>query len=1300
MGYLYIKLNSKMRKHTKLFLFSVFAVLCNISIAQINTEGAFGGTGHDSIVTINPTIDQTGYVVFGASNSFSSSTESFIMRTDQAGNYSWARVISSTNTNFQPIAAIEAHGSTLSNQEYIICFYTNNDNILQLTRYNYTTDTYVSEAYYNVDINYMKAHSFVRTNSGYVLVISSNNGRSHALAFDTNLNLTGNLSEQHSSAHITDVIVDAGRVFIAGTSTDNQYFYIKEVDDNLNSTGIGEKIYGVAFDQGGNARVEEVQIARNAAGEFLIATHSVLAPMNGKVILKTDSNGDNPIAYEYGIQGESDFFITDVASTADGFVLTGYTSSTYVNSQGEEDVVFIKVSDQVDLQKASIFGKEAEDRGQFINANDDGSVTIYAKSSSFSTTGDDDFYVIKTDASASSLCNETVINFTLEEETVLTPGAQTLFDWNMTPFAATKDLEYVTSDATLTALCGCEQVLSFDASAEACTGEPVMLSVPGGNLDYVWDFGGDIIDSSLTDGTLFITYLTPGIKQITLSVANNSCYQSGSASVTVYPTPQISINAPASTCAQSAVDVSCEVSPNEDTLWMYNWNFGSNATPALSSAVNPQGIVYSEGSREDTITLTVNNAHCSNVERHAISILATAIADFSSNAPKCTGEDVEFIYTGNELAAVDLSWYFDGGVNSGTVYEPVVVYNDNNSGERLVTLTASIGSCSTEVSKAITINQSPDAGFSISPASICARNTISFNAPVQPQGTDWVYTWDFGSEATPSISAAQNPEDIQYSSEGTKTISLRVESSYCSDQHEEQLTVLPTPVVSFESTAPACSGDTIQFTFTGNANSGDYSWDFDGAQEIITASDIAPSVLYSRATEGQKNIQLFVNASGCIDSSSMVITIHETPLVDFVSFYDTLCIAERNRFANTGSSGDNWSYTWDFGSGAFPQSAYSENPADIEYQTSGTKYITLIVGDDYCSNSYIDSLYVNALPVVDIIEDITICANERINVGGAEIDNYSYQWYSDGTLNSNTAANPTANPDAAITQYILRVTDNLTNCINSDSVIVTKLDPVTANAGIDVEICRGDSIEIGSGTTEDSNDFMFTWTDTRLDSNYISIGIPDMTVSPDSTTIYRLSVFRMVEKMCGTGVDEVRVIVNQLPDVKAKDYKHNDTTEIAEGESVQLLASGATQYEWSPYIGLNNDGVFDPVADPMETTLYTVLGTDIKGCKNTDSVLVIVNIPEFWAPNAFSPDDDGVNDYFKIEIKGTNSFEFSIYTRSGEQVFATESPELAWDGNKQGTSSPLPQGAYVYVVSGTFTNGEAFAGKGIVNLVR
>ncbi|MEZ4798734.1 MAG: hypothetical protein R2809_02930 [Flavobacteriales bacterium] len=80
------------------------------------------------------------------------------------------------------------------------------------------------------------------------------------------------------------------------------------------------------------------------------------------------------------------------------------------------------------------------------------------------------------------------------------------------------------------------------------------------------------------------------------------------------------------------------------------------------------------------------------------------------------------------------------------------------------------------------------------------------------------------------------------------------------------------------------------------------------------------------------------------------------------------------------------------------------------------------------------------------------------------------------------------------------------------------------------------------------------------------------------------------------------ITINPLPVVDAG----LDET-ICEGESVDLTATGADTYEWSPGTGLSSTTGDTVTANPTSTTTYTVTGTDANGCQDTDDITVTVN---------------------------------------------------------------------------------------------
>jgi len=199
-------------------------------------------------------------------------------------------------------------------------------------------------------------------------------------------------------------------------------------------------------------------------------------------------------------------------------------------------------------------------------------------------------------------------------------------------------------------------------------------------------------------------------------------------------------------------------------------------------------------------------------------------------------------------------------------------------------------------------------------------------------------------------------------------------------------------------------------------------------------------------------------------------------------------------------------------------------------------------------------------------------------------------------------------------------------------------------------------------------------------------------VSPDSTTTYTVTVSN--EYNCPTASDQVNVIVHQLPLI----YAGIDDT-ITVGASTQLIATGGLQYAWTPIYGLDNSGIYNPMASPDTTMIYTVQGIDVYGCINYDTVTVNVLVPSTWIPNAFTPDDI-YNNILYVRGQGVTNFQFRIFNRDGALVFYSQSMDKGWDGAQQLTHEKLPQGAYVYDVQGVSTEGKAIHESGIVNLIR
>jgi gliding motility-associated-like protein len=85
-------------------------------------------------------------------------------------------------------------------------------------------------------------------------------------------------------------------------------------------------------------------------------------------------------------------------------------------------------------------------------------------------------------------------------------------------------------------------------------------------------------------------------------------------------------------------------------------------------------------------------------------------------------------------------------------------------------------------------------------------------------------------------------------------------------------------------------------------------------------------------------------------------------------------------------------------------------------------------------------------------------------------------------------------------------------------------------------------------------------------------------------------------------------------------------------------------------------------------------------------------------PNAFSPNNDGLNDRVEFALTAVQRFSFQVFNRWGEKVFETNNPVSFWDGRLNGQD--LPEGSYVYRLEVVDLAGRAQNRSGSIMLVR
>lgn len=123
---------------------------------------------------------------------------------------------------------------------------------------------------------------------------------------------------------------------------------------------------------------------------------------------------------------------------------------------------------------------------------------------------------------------------------------------------------------------------------------------------------------------------------------------------------------------------------------------------------------------------------------------------------------------------------------------------------------------------------------------------------------------------------------------------------------------------------------------------------------------------------------------------------------------------------------------------------------------------------------------------------------------------------------------------------------------------------------------------------------------------------------------------------------------------------------------------------WSPYID-NSTGSIDVYDKPQVATTYTVTIIYGQACElhDTTTVLVLEDSSKMVVPNTFTPNNDGINDNFKMIAYQTTleTFHIWIYDRWGNKVYESTDPDFNWDGTDiYNTNKPLNTAVFSYVI--------------------
>lgn len=399
---------------------------------------------------------------------------------------------------------------------------------------------------------------------------------------------------------------------------------------------------------------------------------------------------------------------------------------------------------------------------------------------------------------------------------------------------------------------------------------------------------------------------------------------------------------------QGCAPLAVTFTPNVPGAVGYQWSLGNS----VNSVIQTPGTVYNTGgSYTVTLVATFPNGSTTTISKPAfIQVFNPPVAQFSASPLQvCAGVPVAFVNssTAGSSPIVGQTWDFGDGNTSLLLSQPHAWQLD---GQYTVSLSVqdANGCVSIEEKKQyITVNPSPDPGFSVSNALFCnSPAVVNFTSNTQTAG--FTHSWTFGNSTNSTLVSPS----IVYPNNGVYTVTHIVTDPIgCSDTLTQAgLINVGVPTVTLQATpAQVCAGGAIAFG-AALPPGGSIVWQFPGGGSSTAA---APVQVFN--TAGTFTVTANVTIAGCVVPGNVQVTIHPKPNVNFAVNPSLICNPPYTAtFTNltTGATSYNWNLnvpTSPFGSP--PAGSTAANPV-YTYTQAGTYNVQLTATSPFgCTNT-------------------------------------------------------------------------------------------------------------------------------------------------------------------------------------------------------------------------------------------------------------------------------------------------------------------------------------------------------------
>ncbi|MCB9188105.1 MAG: PKD domain-containing protein [Flavobacteriales bacterium] len=839
-----------------------------------------------------------------------------------------------------------------------------------------------------------------------------------------------------------------------------------------------------------------------------------------------------------------------------------------------------------------------------------------------------------------------------------------------------------------------------------CDGNPVTLSAPAGAASYLWNTGST---------NQSISTSTPGNYSVdVIPVQGAACGITINATVggsTGAPIADFDA-APLSVCVGESIDFTdLSTATNGATVDYWDYNFGDGSvnasTPDATHAYGTNGtydvqfvagvLVPGQGGCYDTLvkTVTVNES---------------PTAAFSvSNV--CKGATTQFTdqSTSNNGTISTWKWDFtsDGSIDNTQQNPSSVIGNDGTYTATLIVSTG--GNCSDTVSETYYVHPIPVADFSW--LDVCEGVAIDFiDESSISSGTVDAYQWDFGDLIGSDVN--QNTSYL-YGTPGQYNVVLTVTSdSGCIDSETYQVEMFANPVADF-TFVDACENAPINFADASNSNGAvisTYNWDFT-SDGVVDYSGSSTDYTYTTANTYDVTLAIMTN-EGCVDTLVQSVDVYPTPVANFTG--ENICAGSSSDFTNSSSisSGSITSQFWDFGNGG---TSTVLNPSEV-FMAEGIYSVYLeVTSDQGCVASVNNSIQVYPNPVAQFVT-ADVCDGTQVSfVDFSNVSN-TFTTNSISSWNWDFGTNPASGTQGQFANNLYSAPGTYTVTLD-----VTTNRTCTDSYSMDVVVYPNPEVSFESPNPNGCTEWCPIITNTSTissginNSYYWNLG--DGTVSTDefpvhcysnntlSNVSYNVSLTVTSDFGCATTVNESNFIT-VYPEPVAE-FSHDPIVGDIYNSTIQFINESqiADLNNWN-FANLGSSNLEHPsfTFPDQDSGIYevclhveTMYGCFADVCHDVE----IIGYSNIYVPNTFTPDGDGINDYFIPSVYGFSEedYELMIFDRWGLLIYATTGQTNYWDGTYKSEACPVD--AYVWKIKATDKyTGEKKSFMGHINLLR